>query len=107
MQIGNSTSAAGDDLLGCRMAMLGLDLNAIESCGGQVFEALKRALRALRLSRGLRARHQTRSQRSGLGNLLPEYGNAHCAARGLVAGGPIGPIRQRRSAELRAEAGAQ
>jgi len=41
MQIGNSTSAAGDDLLGSRMAMLGLDLNAIESCGGQVFEAIK------------------------------------------------------------------
>jgi len=41
MQIGNSTSAAADDLLGCRMAMLGLDLNAIESCGGQVFEAIK------------------------------------------------------------------
>jgi hypothetical protein len=41
MQIGNSTSAAGDDLLGCRMAMLGLDLSAIQSCGGQVFEAIK------------------------------------------------------------------
>ena len=42
MQIGNSSSTAGDDLLSCRMAMLGLDLSAIESCGGQVFDALKR-----------------------------------------------------------------
>ena len=93
MQIGNSSSASGDDLLSCRMAMLGLDLNAIESCGGQVFEAIKRAVHELRLSRGLRARYQTRSQRSGLGDLLPEYGHAHGAARGLVAGGKIGGRR--------------
>ena len=42
MQIPNSRSTSCDDLLSCRMAMLGLDLNAIESCGGQVFEVIKR-----------------------------------------------------------------
>ncbi len=36
MQIRNSRSTSFDDLLSCRMAMLGLDLSAIESCGGQV-----------------------------------------------------------------------
>ena len=30
------------DLLGCRMAMLGLDLGAVESSGGTLFETIKR-----------------------------------------------------------------
>ena len=42
MQIRDSRSTSCDDLLSCRMAMLGLDLSAIESCGGQVFEVIKR-----------------------------------------------------------------
>ncbi len=41
MQISNSRSTSGDDLLSCRMAMLGLDLSAIESSGGEVFETIK------------------------------------------------------------------
>jgi hypothetical protein len=42
MQIRNSSFTSCDDLLSCRMAMLGLNLSAIESCGGQVLEAIKR-----------------------------------------------------------------
>ncbi len=42
MQIRNSCSTSGDDLLSCRMATLGLDLSAIESSGGEVFEKIKR-----------------------------------------------------------------
>jgi len=40
MQIRNSRSTSFDDLLSCRMAMLGLDFSAIESCGGQVLETI-------------------------------------------------------------------
>ena len=42
MQIGNARSISGDDLLGCRAAMLGLDLSAIESRGGNTLETIKR-----------------------------------------------------------------
>ena len=42
MQIRNSRSTSGDDLLSCRMAMLGIDLSAIENCGGEVLETIKR-----------------------------------------------------------------
>ena len=42
MQIRNPNPTSSDELLSCRMAMLGLDLSAIESCGGQVFETIKR-----------------------------------------------------------------
>jgi hypothetical protein len=42
MQSRNPRSTSRDDLLSCRMAMLGLDLSAIESGGGQVFETIKR-----------------------------------------------------------------
>ena len=41
MQISNSRCTSGDDLLSSRMAMLGLDLSAIESSGGKVFETIK------------------------------------------------------------------
>lgn len=41
MQIRNSRSTSGDDLLSCRMAMLGIDLGAIESSGGEVLETIK------------------------------------------------------------------
>jgi len=34
------------DLLDCRMAMLGLDLSAVESCDGAMFEAITRACAA-------------------------------------------------------------
>ena len=36
------TTIPCDELLTCRMATLGLDLGAVESCGGEVFETLKR-----------------------------------------------------------------
>ena len=42
MQIRNSRSTSGDDLLSCRMAMLGLNLGVMESSGGEVFETIKR-----------------------------------------------------------------
>jgi hypothetical protein len=42
MQTRNSRSAARDDLLDNRLAMLGLDLSAVESCGGEVLETIKR-----------------------------------------------------------------
>jgi len=35
-----------NDLLDCRMAMLGLDLSAVESCDGATFEAITRACAA-------------------------------------------------------------
>jgi hypothetical protein len=42
MQSRNPCPTSRDGLLSCRMAMLGLDLGAIESSGGQVFETIKR-----------------------------------------------------------------
>ena len=42
MQIRNSRSASREDLLSCRMAMLGLDLSVIESGGGEAFASIKR-----------------------------------------------------------------
>ena len=42
MPLRNSRSTSGDDLLSCRMAMLGIDLSAIERSGGEVFETIKR-----------------------------------------------------------------
>jgi hypothetical protein len=42
MQIRNARSTLRDDLLGCRVAMLGLDLSAIESRGGEMFETINR-----------------------------------------------------------------
>jgi hypothetical protein len=42
MQIRDSLSTSRDDLLGCRVAMLGLDLSAIESCDSEAFETIKR-----------------------------------------------------------------
>ena len=42
MQIRDSRSAAGEDLLGCRVEMLGLDLAAIESSDRKTFATIKR-----------------------------------------------------------------
>jgi hypothetical protein len=49
MQIGNPRSSAKsttpddlDDLLDCRIAMLGLDLDAVESVEGYTFDAIRR-----------------------------------------------------------------
>ncbi|HML08005.1 MAG TPA: hypothetical protein VK430_07760 [Xanthobacteraceae bacterium] len=42
MQIRDSRSAARDDLLGSRVAMLGLDLAAIESSDRKAFATIKR-----------------------------------------------------------------
>jgi len=49
MQIGNPRSTAKpttavkqDELLDCRMAMLGLDLGAIESSAGDIFNEIRR-----------------------------------------------------------------
>ena len=42
MQTRKSRPASLDDLLGCRMAMLGLDLGAAESSGGELFETITR-----------------------------------------------------------------
>ena len=39
MQISNYRSTSSDDLLNCRMAMLGLDLSALEGYDGAMFEA--------------------------------------------------------------------
>ncbi len=41
MQIRDACSAFPDDLLACRMAILGLDLDALESQGGKTFERIK------------------------------------------------------------------
>jgi hypothetical protein len=41
MEIRNARSTSRDDLLGCRAAMLGLDLSEIESRGGEMFETVK------------------------------------------------------------------
>jgi hypothetical protein len=42
MQTRNFGSTSLDDLLDCRMAMLGLDLGAVESSGGELLETIKR-----------------------------------------------------------------
>ena len=42
MLISNYRSTSSHDLLDCRMAMLGLDLSAVESRDGTMFEAIKR-----------------------------------------------------------------
>lgn len=42
MQIHNALAISRDNLLGCRLAMLGLDLGAIESRGGEMYETVKR-----------------------------------------------------------------
>ena len=42
MQIRDAHSTSGDNLLGCRVAMLGLDLSEIESRGGEMFETINR-----------------------------------------------------------------
>jgi len=42
MQTRNSRSTSLDDLLDCRMAMLGLDLSAVASSGGELFETITR-----------------------------------------------------------------
>jgi len=60
MEIRNARSTSRDDLLGCRAAMLGLDLSEIESRGGEMFETVT-TLRELRLSRSLRIGPETRS----------------------------------------------
>ena len=41
MQISNYRSTSSDDLLDCRMAMLGLDLSALEGYDGAMFEAIR------------------------------------------------------------------
>jgi hypothetical protein len=43
MQISNHRSTSYDDLLDCRMAMLGLDLSAVESYDGAMFEAIRQS----------------------------------------------------------------
>jgi hypothetical protein len=40
MQISNYQSAPSDDLLDCRMAMLGLDLSAVEGYDGAMFKTI-------------------------------------------------------------------
>ena len=42
MEIRNARFTSGDDLLGCRVAMLGLDLDTIESRSREIFETIKR-----------------------------------------------------------------
>ena len=42
MHIVNARSASPSNLLGRRVAALGLDLGAIESCGREFFETIKR-----------------------------------------------------------------
>lgn len=42
MQTRNAGSITPDDLLGCRMAMLGLDVGAIESGSNELLETIKR-----------------------------------------------------------------
>jgi len=42
MQIRDARAASRDDLLGYRAAMLGLDLSALESRGGDALETIKR-----------------------------------------------------------------
>ena len=42
MQTRNSRATSLDDLLDCRMAMLGLDLSAVASSGGELFETIAR-----------------------------------------------------------------
>ena len=42
MQIRDARFTSGDDLLGCRVAMLGLDLGAIKSRSDEMFETIKR-----------------------------------------------------------------
>ena len=41
MRISNYRSTSSDDLLDCRMAMLGLDLSAVEGYDGAMFEAIR------------------------------------------------------------------
>ena len=41
MQISNYRSTPSNDLLDCRMAMLGLDLSAVEGYDGAMFEAIR------------------------------------------------------------------
>ena len=41
MQISNYRSTSSDDLLDCRMAMLGLDLSALEGYDGAMFKAIR------------------------------------------------------------------
>ena len=40
MQISNYRSTPSNDLLDCRMVMLGLDLSAVEGYDGAMFEAI-------------------------------------------------------------------
>ncbi len=41
MQISNYRSTSSDDLLDCRMAMVGLDLSAVGGYDGAMFEAIR------------------------------------------------------------------
>jgi hypothetical protein len=41
MQMDSYRSISSDDLLDCRMAMLGLDLSAVEGYDGTMFEAIR------------------------------------------------------------------
>ncbi len=91
MQISNSRSTAGDDLLSSRMAMLGLDLSAIESSGGEVFETIKQRC----TSCDWREACELDLRRDPNDPLWETYNDAHCAPRGLVARGQIGrPVRK-------------
>ena len=91
MQIRNSRSTSGDDLLGCRMAMLGLDLSAIESSGGEVFKTIKQRC----TSCDWREACELDLRRDPNDPLWETYSDAHCAPRGLVARGQIGrPVRK-------------
>ena len=42
MRVGNPPFASDDDLLSCRAAMLGLDLEAIENYGAETYETIMR-----------------------------------------------------------------
>ena len=41
MQIRNARSMSRNELLGCRVAMLGLDFEALESRGGEAFDTIQ------------------------------------------------------------------
>jgi hypothetical protein len=68
-----------DELLDCRMAMLGLNLDATN---GDTFNEDHATLQELWLSGSLCGGLEARSQQPGVGNLLSKHGRVYCACRG-------------------------
>ena len=89
MQIRNAPSSEkpteSDGLLDCRMAMLGLDFDALKQSDGEILRPNHARVHALRLSGSVRGGFEARSQQPGMGNLLSERAGAHCAYRGSLA----------------------